>query len=178
MVKVRLLCFRWLSPFLTQKKACNVQNTAKAWNQESLFLFPYLATTNLCKYLATINLGQYMATISNKTNYSYWVNIQSNIFKYLNRILSNKCEFPAIFLRSMKFVANSKTYLRLCFKEKLLRRTNVTILSRGLCHEIYPEFTTRMLCAGRHPTGGRDACQVSSPTSTVFQAIANSFFRS
>jgi trypsin len=40
----------------------------------------------------------------------------------------------------------------------LLRRTNVTILSRGLCHEIYPEFTTRMLCAGRHPTGGRDAC--------------------
>ncbi|XP_033606624.1 trypsin-1 isoform X2 [Cryptotermes secundus] len=44
----------------------------------------------------------------------------------------------------------------------LLRRTNVTILSRGLCHEIYPELTARMLCAGRYPKGGRDACQGDS----------------
>jgi hypothetical protein len=62
-------------------------------------------------------------------------------------------------------------------KDTLLRRTNVKILGRGLCHEIYPEFTKRMLCAGRQRTGGRDACQVSSATSTIFQAIANSFFR-
>ena len=80
---------------------------------------------------------------------------------------------------SMKVVAYcKKKYLRLCLKNNLLRMTNVTILSRGLCHELYPELTTRMLCAGRYPNGGRDACQVSSVPSTKVNIISNSFFRS
>ncbi|GFG35530.1 hypothetical protein Cfor_12796 [Coptotermes formosanus] len=56
-------------------------------------------------------------------------------------------------------------------ENNLLRRTNVTILSRGLCHELYPELTSRMLCAGRYPKGGKDACQGDSGGPLVSQRV-------
>lgn len=56
-------------------------------------------------------------------------------------------------------------------ESNLLRKANVTILGRGLCHEIYPELTTRMLCAGRHPKGGRDACHGDSGGPLVSRRI-------
>jgi hypothetical protein len=72
-----------------------------------------------------------------------------------------QCEYSAVPAHSVKVVATDRS-LYFCLKNNLLRRANVTILGRGLCHEIYPEFTTRMMCAGRHPVGGIDACHVSS----------------
>lgn len=65
----------------------------------------------------------------------------------------------AAFMAQNKFLANWKRGRE---ENNLLRMTNVTILSRGQCHEMYPELTTRMLCAGRYPNGGRDACQGDS----------------
>ncbi|XP_021914444.1 trypsin-2-like isoform X2 [Zootermopsis nevadensis] len=63
----------------------------------------------------------------------------------------------AAFMSQNKELARSKARKQ---TGNLLRRANVTIVSRGVCHEVYPELTSRMLCAGRYPTGGTDSCQV------------------